>query len=326
MRLLVSVAAAVAAGSLALTHPTAPTPPDRYVVPGDRAFPTGLAHDPRTGHFYVGSAEDGTLRRGHVDSPTTTVWSPDGRDGRTFTAGMALDGEGRLYVNGGPTSTLRVYDTRKRVMLAELDGVAGGFVNDVAPAPDGAAYVTDSFEPVIYRVAREDGRWEMEPWLDVKAAGIGWIDGEHNLNGILSVGRHLLAVQSNTGQLWRIDPATREVVEVDLGGYLLRNGDGLAWGDGRLFVSQGNLFDTPGTEAQVAVVTMNSDLTRGRYAAGLVPPRGLRHPSAVALTGGREERLLVVNSQFGRWSAGLPPETLPFTIASLRVPDGGPRE
>lgn len=56
---------------------------------------------------------------------------------------------------------------------------------------------------------------------------------------------------------------------------------------------------------------------------GLTPPEGLQHPSAIALTGGEEPRLLVVNSQFDRWSAGLPPRTLPFTIASLRLPEEG---
>ncbi|MEU0122049.1 hypothetical protein ABZ114_10200 [Streptomyces albidoflavus] len=323
MRLLASTVAVLAAGALTLAPQSPQAPPERYVVPGDRAFPTGVAHDPRSGHFYVGSAEDGTIQRGHVDEPRTEVWSPDGTDGRSFTSALALDGAGHLYVNGGPTSTLRVYDPDDATLLATLKGKPGGFVNDVAPVSGKVAYVTDSFKPVIYRVARSGDRWTMRPWLDVRAAGIDWVDGEHNLNGIISVGRHLLAVQSNTGQLWRIDPASREVVEVDLGGELLRNGDGLAWRDGRLYVAQGNLFDAPGAEARVAVVALDADLASGRVVDGLTPPEGLQHPSAIALTGGEDPRLLVVNSQFDRWSAGLPPRTLPFTIASLRLPEEG---
>lgn len=214
MRLLASTVAVLAAGALTLAPQSPPAPPERYVVPGDRAFPTGVAHDPSSGHFYVGSAEDGTIQRGHVDEPRTEVWSPDGTDGRSFTSALALDGAGHLYVNGGPTSTLRVYDPDDATLLATLKGKPGGFVNDVAPVSGKVAYVTDSFKPVIYRVARSGDRWTMRPWLDVRAAGIDWVDGEHNLNGIISVGRHLLAVQSNTGQLWRIDPASREVVEV----------------------------------------------------------------------------------------------------------------
>ncbi|MFD3523572.1 SMP-30/gluconolactonase/LRE family protein [Streptomyces sp. NPDC058653] len=301
--------------------------PDRYVIPGDRAFPTGMALDPRTGHYYVGSAEDGTLYRGHVSRPEARVWSPDGTDGRSFTSGMTLDGRGRLFVNGGDTGTTRIYDTGTGRLLAKLDGTPGGFVNDVTLADDGAAYVTDSFLPVVYRVARQDGRWTMEPWLDVDDSPVDWVHGQHILNGIIAVGPHLLAIQSNTGRLWRIDRATREVGEVDLGGHRLVNGDGLAWRDGRLYVTQGNLFEDPAAQAQVAVVELNDGLTRGRQVAALVPPEGFQHPSAIAIddspgrgTEGAKSRLLVVNSQFNRWQAGLPPQTLPFTLATVRVP------
>lgn len=48
-----------------------------------------------------------------------------------------------------------------------------------------------------------------------------------NLNGIVQPGRWLLAVQSATGTLVRIDPATGVATAVDLGGYSLTNGDGL---------------------------------------------------------------------------------------------------
>lgn len=326
MRLLVSAAvSALTAGTLALA-PAGEPPPDRYVVPGDRAFPTGLALDSGSGHFYVGSAEDGTLYRGHLDDPDVEVWSPAGQDGRTFTSGMHVDSAGRLFAGGGGTGTLRIYDTAGKSLLAELKGAKGGFVNDIALAEDGAAYVTDSFKPHLYRVARAaDGRWTMRSWLDIRSTDIEWTDGQHNLNGIVSVGRFLLAVQSNTGQLWRIDPATREVVEVDLGGEPLPNGDGLAWRDGRLYVSQGNLYADPDTEPRVAVVETSEDLTRARVVDALAPQEGLLHPSAVALTGGGSHedgggapgRVLVVNSQFNRWSAGLPPQSLPFTVSSL---------
>ncbi|MFJ2558178.1 MULTISPECIES: hypothetical protein [unclassified Streptomyces] len=194
--------------------------------------------------------------------------------------------------------------------------------------------MTDSYHPVVYRVTEHGGRWTMTPWLDVEDTAVDWVHGEHNLNGIIAVGRHLLTVQSNTGRLWRIDRSTREVTEVDLGGRTVRNGDGLAWRDGRLYVSRGNLYadDDPGGKPQVAVVEMARDLSRGRYVDGLVPPEGLLHPSAVAIDGegegaidgesgggaeGRPARLLVVNSQYNRWSAGLPPERLPFSITAL---------
>ncbi|MGC9380066.1 SMP-30/gluconolactonase/LRE family protein [Streptomyces sp. MH13] len=314
-----------ATGSQAATRPGTATVsdtatarlPDHYVIPGGKAFPTGVAYDPRSGHYYVGSAQDGTLYRGHVRKPAARVWSPAGRDGRSFTAGMTIDTEGRLYVNGGATGTLRVYDTATGDLLTTLHGAKGGFVNDVTVAADGTAYVTDSFKPVVYRLTEDErGRWKLEHWLDVDASGVDWVDGQHNLNGIVAVGdRHLLAVQSNTGKLWRVDRSTGRTTEVDLGGHTVVNGDALAWRDGRLYVTQGNLYADPDTEPQVAVIEMDDDLTHGRFLHGLVPPEGLHHPSAAAITD--HDRLLVVNSQYNRWAAGLPPQTLPFTLSSL---------
>jgi Cu-Zn family superoxide dismutase len=277
-----------------------------------------MALDPRTGHFYVGSAEDGTLYRGHVGRSEAEVWSPDGQDGRSITAGMTMDRKGRLYVNGADTGTVRVYETATRELITELRGVRGGFMNDVTVADDGTAYITDSFKPVIYRVQEHEGRWRLEHWLDVEGTAVDWVDGQHNLNGVVAVGNRLLTIQSNTGRLWRIDRATGVADEVDLGGHTLRNGDGMVWRDGRLYVTQGNLYANPDAEPQVAVLELDDDLSRGRQIASLVPPGGFQYPSAAALTG--KGRLLVVNSQYDRWSAGLPPRTLPFTISSLRTP------
>ncbi|MFC0496044.1 hypothetical protein ACFFKE_14330 [Streptomyces mutabilis] len=330
MRLFASALAAVTALALTATGSQAATGsgtaaarlPDHYVIPGEKAFLTGVAYDPRSGHYYVGSAQDGTLYRGHVRKPTARVWSPDGRDGRSFTAGMTIDGEGRLYVNGGGTGTLRVYDTATGILLTTQHGAKGGFVNDVTVAADGTAYVTDSFKPVVYRLTEDErGRWKLEHWLDVAASGIDWVAGQHNLNGIVAVGTgRLLAVQSNTGKLWRIDRSTGRTAEVDLGGRTLVNGDALAWRDGRLYVTQGNLYADPGAQPQVAVVEMDDDLAHGRFVDRLVPPDGLLHPSAAALTD--HDRLLVVNSQYNRWVAGLPPESLPFTVSSLPLDQG----
>ncbi|HEX2313764.1 MAG TPA: hypothetical protein VHJ17_08530, partial [Thermomonospora sp.] len=317
-RLALTVAAIVSLGVLPATGAAAETLPDTYVFPGDRAFPTGMALDPRTGHFYVGSADSGALFRGHVTRPEVQVWSPDGRDGRTVTSGMAVDPAGRLYVGGADTGTLRVYDTRSGALLATLRGVRDGFVNEIAVADDGTVYATDSFRPVVYRVTQDAGNWRMEPWLDVTRTPVEWVDGQHNLNGIRAIGRHLVTVNSNTGRVYRIDRDTRAVTEVDLGGHRLYNGDGLAWRDGRLHVVQGNINNVPGLVPQVAVVEMSGDLTRGRYTARYVPPGGFRHPSSIALGYGR---VMVVNSQYNRWVAGLPPESLPFTMASIPLGD-----
>ncbi|MFI6478644.1 hypothetical protein ACIBH1_11960 [Nonomuraea sp. NPDC050663] len=325
--LLLGLAAALTVGIPGTAPAAAPTPEplDHYVIPGDRAFPVGLAYDPRTGHYYTGSAADGTLYRGHVNKEAAEVWSPDGTDGRTVTAGMAMDLVGRLYVNGAATGVVRVYDPKNGELLAELTGRDGGFLNEITIADDGSAFVTDSMLPVIYRITERRGQWAMEPWLELTDSPIEWSYGQHNLNGILAVGhRHLLTVQSNTGRLWRIDRHTRKVTEVDLGGDLLPSGDALVSDDGRrVYVTQGNLYAEGNREPRVAVVDFSRDLTRAKITDSLIPPGGLLHPAQAALT--EHGRLLVVNTQYNRFLQGLPPQSLPFTISSIPVPDRGRR-
>ncbi|MFD5477685.1 SMP-30/gluconolactonase/LRE family protein [Streptomyces hawaiiensis] len=288
--------------------------PTQYVLPGDRAFPTGHAYDARTGHIYVGSAADGTLYRGHLTKPALRPWSADRIDGRSTTSGMAIDSAGRLLVGGADTGTLRVYDTQGGALLALLRGVDGGFVNEIAVAPDGSAYATDSFRPVVYRLADTSSGWHLQRWLDITTTPIEWIEDRHNLNGITCVGGHLVTVNSSTGQLWRIDRRTRQVRQVDLGGHQLPNGDGLAFRNGQLYVVQGNINNIPGLTPQVTVITMSPDLSHGRYTSRLLAPGGFHHPSSISLA---RDRALVVNSQYNRWINGLPPEVLPFTLSAV---------
>jgi hypothetical protein len=51
--------------------------------------------------------------------------------------------------------------------------------------------------------------------------------GVANLNGIVAKSALLLVAQSNTGKLFRVDPATGIATEIDLGGVALSSVDGL---------------------------------------------------------------------------------------------------
>ena len=93
------------------------------------------------------------------------LWQPPraGNNGR----GIDVDDAGRVYVAGGPAAEVRVF-ARSGALLAELPtGAAGSFLNDLWVGPDGAAYVTDSSLPVIWRVSLGRGGWRIERWLDV---------------------------------------------------------------------------------------------------------------------------------------------------------------
>lgn len=224
---MVATAAVTAFAALAL--PAAAAPVAGYDVPEPGVYLEGIGVDQRAGVFYVSATNrSGTIYRGTPGSEALEVFvGPSvGNDGR----GIDVDAAGNVYVAGGPSGEVRVY-SRAGVLLAELPaGAPGAYLNDVWVGPDGAAYVTDSSLPVIRRVSQQGGAWTIEDWLDVSGT-ITYTPPltDFDLNGIVATvdRRHLLAVQSTTGRLWRIDLATRAIDEVVTDGAPLTNGDGL---------------------------------------------------------------------------------------------------
>ena len=185
------------------------------------------------------------------------------------------------------------------------------FVNDVTVAPDGSAYFTDSMRPTLFRVpSTPDGDvGEVEAWLDLEGTPIEYGEG-FNLNGIAATGdgRYLVTVQSNTGNLYRIDTESREVTQVDLGGETLMGGDGILLDDQTLYVVRGQ-------DGLIVPVELAEDFASGEVGEVISNPSFAR-PTTIA---GYGDRLLVVNSQFDRRESGENPE-LPFTVTSIQIP------
>lgn len=307
--LFVGMVAGLTAPASAEARPTHGT--RTYTIPGDQVFPEGIAFDRRTGRFYVGSTTDGTIFRGHLRRPALREHLPGGADGRTTAIGMRLDGKGRLYVAGGATGQMWVYDVRTRKLIRRFDtGLREGtFINDVAFDRWGNAYFTDSMHPVLWRVPatavrRGGGPGTPEAFLDFTGTPAEYQEG-FNLNGIVPArgGRQLLAVASNTGKLFRIDLRDRSVAEVPVAGGELTAGDGMQRLGGLLFVVR-NQFGL------VTTVRLGG-ANRGRVISEYTDP-AFRFPTTAAVARGR---LLVVNAQFDRRETGDP--ELPFTVASV---------
>ena len=285
---------------------------ERYVLPGEQVFPEGIAYWSDTGAFYVGSTTDGTVFRGNVegDSKRTEVFLEPGTDGRKTATGMEVDAEGQLFIAGGDTGEIFVYDTESGDLVRRLSTpeAEATFLNDVAVTPEGDAYFTDSMRPVLFRVpATGDGVSEPEPWLNFEGTPLEY-EESFNLNGIDATddGRYLITVQSNTGELFRIDTESKEVVEIDLGGETLANGDGLLLDGGTVYVLRNQ-------QELIVPVALSGDYTSGEAGEGFTDP-SFAYPTTMAKHGGR---LLVVNSQFDR--QGGEPE-LPFTVSEVDIP------
>ena len=156
--------------------------PDLYLLPQEALYPEGIAAENKSGTFYVSSVADGSIYRGNVRNEQAELFLPGGEDGRTQAAGLALD-DGLLYVAGGQTGTVFVYDTSSGDLVRSFAAQGTGFLNDVTVNPQsGDAYITDSFVPILWRVPAEEvtgspQTGDLEPWLDLTGTPIAYDGG-----------------------------------------------------------------------------------------------------------------------------------------------------
>jgi sugar lactone lactonase YvrE len=283
--LLMALVALVPATAGATTHPDLIRLPDGWQ-------PEGIAAG-RGSSLYAGSIPTGAVWKADARTGEGAVLV-EGREGRAA-IGIKVDKRNRLFVAGGPTGMAFVYDARTGEDLASYqltpEGTVATFVNDVA-VTHRAAYFTDSLNQQLYVVPfGRKGRLPGQDRVRVLplTGDLAYTDG-FNLNGIAADrdGRALLAVQSNLGLLFRINPRTGVTRQVDLRGASLTDGDGLLLVGRVLFVVRNQLNE-------VAVVKLNRSLDRGRLVTTITDP-DFDVPTTIALQDGR---LYAVNARFG---------------------------
>jgi hypothetical protein len=254
--------------------------------------------------FFVGSIPTGAVFRGNFKTGTGSVLVP-GHSGRAA-AGVAFDERGeRLFVAGGPTGKAFVYDAESGEDVATLGlTTTQAFINDVV-LTRGAAWFTDSFNKVLYRVAiARNG--SLGAVQTVPLSGDIVYQPGFNANGIDAArhGKALVIVQSNTGKLFTVKPDTGVTREIDLGGEDVVNGDGILLRGSTLFVVQNFLN-------RVAVVKLERDLRAGEVVRHITDTE-LEVPTTIDEFAGR---LWAVNARFGVPS----PETAQYQVVQLRI-------
>src|SRR3954463_4323 len=269
--------------------------------PDPAGNPEGVAFDRRTKAFFVGIVGDGAIYRGTLGSATVAPYIPGG-------AGKSAVGlkvkRGKLYVAGGQSGSITVYDIASKAQVAKFETGSGGFLNDLQVTRNGDVYVTDSFRPKLWHVTADQVKAGSgtPQGLDVSAVPYEG-GGAFNLNGIVAKGaRKLVVVDTNSGKLFRIrlgrDGASIDRID-EVTGATVPGGDGMLLDRGRLVVFQGD-------PAQLSFLKLRHDARSARLDRPQTSDK-LHGPSTVD----RARKLyLVVNADFTT-------STKPFTVAGL---------
>ena len=284
-------------------------------------YPESVTVDQSSGSFFVGSVKEGTIYKGDVDRPTLKVFSPGGADGRSIATGMFF-ANNRLVVAGRQTGLMFVYNTKNGSLISKLDnGLRTGqtFLNDTTFAPDGSAYVTDSVNPVLYRLApTSTGQYELQEFLKFEGTPVTYVNAPGaegiNVNGIVATsdGRYLIIGKRNENMLFRVDLNSRDIIPVNMPAGMLNTPDGL-------FLQGNTLYVTQNLPKAIAVVRLSSDFSHAELESVINHPT-FAFPTSVARY---KNRLLVVSSQFD--TAGSPaavsgtqPPVVPFWVTQIK--------
>jgi hypothetical protein len=237
--------------------------------------------------LYSGSLADGSIYRANARTGDGSVLV---HGTGTQAVGLHLDRWGRLWVAGGGGGTIKVYKARTGELLQTYQFTGTGFLNDLDISRN-RVVATDSANAQVAVVPL--GRHGRLP--DPSKAFLLPLTGDYmnqpgfNGNGIATRGGFLVLVQSNTGLLFRLNPRTGVTRQIDTGGYLVTNGDGLEFRGRTLYVvrNQNNL---------VAVLRVSRNLLHARLQGEIVPAAGaVDVPTTATVTLGG---LYVVNARF----------------------------
>jgi sugar lactone lactonase YvrE len=286
MARLVLVLATAAVVTTSATGATTAAFPSRIELPAGFQ-PEGIAN--AGDRFFVGSIPTGAVYSGSLRTGQGAVLVQP-QAGRSA-IGLKTD-RSRLFVAGGNTGKAFVYSARTGTLVRTYALSTGGsFVNDVVVTKR-AAWFTDSFKPVLYRLPLGPGGAPaaQSSVTTMPLSGDYQHGSGFNLNGIEATpnGKALIVVQSGTGKLFTVTPSgvTRAISLA--GGESVPNGDGILLAGRTLYVVQNQLN-------VIAKVSLAPDLRSGRV-LGRIASDGFDVPTTIADLG---RRLYAVNARFG---------------------------
>lgn len=224
--------------------------PERINFMAQRQYPEGIAYSAQLDKFVISSVTQGKIGTVGTDGRYADLLSDPGL---ISVNGIKVAGDRLLATNNDQgasdkstsqtirqTAELFVFNITTRQLERRIDlddllpAADPNFANDLALAPDGTVYVTDSFSPVIYKVT-STGQASVSVRDDVRFSSPTF-----GLNGIVYHPNGYLIV-ANTGQskLYKVDLQNGNVV-TEVTGTGALPGDGLTLLNNDLYVVTGN--------------------------------------------------------------------------------------
>lgn len=300
------------------------------------AYPEGIAWNARAGAFLVSSLRGGQLG----------LVYPDGRyrrfstgSGLITTSGMLVDAErNRVLVcnedvgvslNSTSGTRNRVaqvlefnLDTGALQQTYDLSSLSRGptLANDLALDAQGNIYVTDSFQPQIYKIDRATRQVSilvrsarLMP-ADAPAAAQGT---QPYLNGIVyHPDGYLIAADYTRGLLWKVTLDNASAISEIRLPQRLKGPDGLRLKNAHELVIVQSFLGRKGGMSGNVTLLASSDGWASAHLAAVATPPGLDGPTGAAL---RDGEVWVVNSRYPRLFADVAQAERTRTFSIVKV-------
>ncbi|WP_097460369.1 Vgb family protein [Mangrovitalea sediminis] len=307
-----------------------PSPIRDFSLPKD-FYPESIAVSP-DGTFYIGSWREGAIARLAPGQHRAGLFVAPGSNGLSNTQGVLVDQKrGRLWACSGSLgyttvprtpSALKSFDLATGAALHSYALPGGGYCNDLALAPDGRLYVTDSKHARILVLDRSSGH--LRTWVSDPAFCPG--SNGFCLNGIaIDPGQAIYVSAVNaTDRLFRV-PFVRQGRAGRVGEVVfprvLKNADGIRYlQGGRLLIFESNAFarNDP-LDGSVSLASLHTDGT----ASLKTLVNGLASPSSGVAYNGRvyfiQSKYAILLRHPANDTAEVP-RGVPFMVQSVPLP------
>jgi Cu-Zn family superoxide dismutase len=201
--------------------------------------PMDIDWDAPSSSFLVSTYNDGTIYRGRLNDPNVPVYI-EGTLGQTA-EGITVTG-GLLYVTGGISGQIRVYNLVTKAQVGRFDTGTGGELVDLVVTDTGDVWATDGVRPVLWHLTPQQvAAGSGTPTALPVAPEVPYSPSNSNLTGLVAMtNQRLVVVSEGDGTLYRIDldshaPRGRTITQIS--GATVHQGESMLLDGHRLVVA-----------------------------------------------------------------------------------------